>query len=215
MAERWLVETMPLQRSPHGPVLRAARDALCAAGLAAGVTLVLVEEWEALEWLNARHRGNWFPLLPRPAASPSFWVAAVDADGEFVATHGVVLLDCSAASFGARVHPHRLLVVDAAELDEAQVTVDQRREHDGPALLTDLVGGDGALGQQALADQVSVTSRLSSVGVTLHSADVTLRPRFTFSRCCFTRVAESSLPRCRFSQPVSRLPSKVRPCMAV
>ncbi len=103
MAERWLIETMPLQGSPHGPVLRAARDALCAAGLAAGVTLVLVEEWEALERLNTRHRGDWFPLLPRPAAAPSFWVAAVDADGEFVATHGVVLLDCSAASFGARV----------------------------------------------------------------------------------------------------------------
>lgn len=103
MAERRLVETMPLQGSPHGPVLRTARDALCAAGLAAGVTLVLVEEWEALKQLNARHRGDWFPLLPRPAAAPSFWVAAVDADGEFVATHGVVLLDCSAASFGARV----------------------------------------------------------------------------------------------------------------
>ncbi|WP_148294182.1 hypothetical protein [Azospirillum sp. B506] len=103
MAERWLVETMPLQGSPHGPVLRAARDALCAAGLAVGVTLVLVEEWEALAQLNAWHRGDWFPLLPRPAAAPSFWVAAVDADGEFVATHGVVLLDCSTASFGARV----------------------------------------------------------------------------------------------------------------
>lgn len=103
MAERWLVETMHLQGGPHGPVLRAARDALCAAGLAVGVTLVLVEEWEALAELNARHRGDWFPLLPRPAAAPSFWVAAVDADGEFVATHGVVLLDCSSASFGARV----------------------------------------------------------------------------------------------------------------
>ncbi|WP_377810860.1 hypothetical protein ABNQ38_29400 [Azospirillum sp. A29] len=103
MAERWLVETMPLQGSPHGPALRAARDALCAVGLASGVTLVLIEEWEVLAELNARHRGNWFPLLPRPAAAPSFWVAAVDADGEFVATHGVVLLDCSAASFGARV----------------------------------------------------------------------------------------------------------------
>ena len=103
MAERRLVETMPLQGSPHGPVLRAARDALCAAGLAAGVTLVLVEEWEALAQLNVRHRGDWFPLLPRPPAAPSFWVGAVDADGEFVATHGVVLLDCSAASFGARV----------------------------------------------------------------------------------------------------------------
>lgn len=103
MAERWLVETMPLQGSPHGLVLRAARDALCAVGLAIDVTLVLVEEWEALEWLNARHRGDWFPLLPRPAAAPSFWVAAVDADGGFIATHGVVLLDCSAVSFGARV----------------------------------------------------------------------------------------------------------------
>ncbi|KAA0576663.1 hypothetical protein [Azospirillum sp. Sh1] len=94
---------MPLNDSPHGPVLRSARDALCAAGLAAGVTLVLVEEWGALAELNDRHRGEWFPLLPRPSATPSFWVAAVDADGEFVATHGVVLLDCSAASFGARV----------------------------------------------------------------------------------------------------------------
>ncbi|PWC39276.1 hypothetical protein [Azospirillum sp. TSO35-2] len=103
MAERWLVETMPLQGSPHGPVLCAARDVLCAAGLAIGITLVLVEDWEALERLNARHRGDWFPLLPRPAAAPSFWVAAVDAQGEFVATHGVVLLDCSAVSFGARV----------------------------------------------------------------------------------------------------------------
>ncbi|KAA0582680.1 hypothetical protein [Azospirillum sp. Sh1] len=94
---------MPLNDSPHGPVLRSARDALCAAGLAAGVTLVLVEEWEALAELNDRHRGDWFPLLPRPAAAQSFWVAEVNADGEFVATHGVVLLDCSAASFGARV----------------------------------------------------------------------------------------------------------------
>lgn len=102
-AERRLVETLRLGAGPYADTLKAAHDVLCASALAAGVTLVLVEEWEELERLNARHRGDWFPLLPRPAAASSFWVAAVDADGEFVATHGVVLLDCSAASFGARV----------------------------------------------------------------------------------------------------------------
>ncbi|WP_434617466.1 hypothetical protein [Azospirillum sp. B2RO_4] len=98
-----MVETLRLGTGPHAEVLKAARDALCASALAAGVTPVLVKEWEALERLNARHRANWFPLLPRPAVAPSFWVAAVDADGEFAATHGVVLVDCSAVSFGARV----------------------------------------------------------------------------------------------------------------
>ena len=102
-AERCLLETLPLGDGPLAPALVAARDALCAAALARGVTLVLCESWESLELLNRLHRDSWFPLLPRPASAPSFWVAAVDADGEVVGTHGVVLLDCAAASFGDRL----------------------------------------------------------------------------------------------------------------
>lgn len=68
MAERWLVETMPLQGSPHGPVLRAMP---CATGPAASVTLVVVEEWETLERPNARRRGDWFPFALFRQSAPN------------------------------------------------------------------------------------------------------------------------------------------------
>ncbi|MBP2311874.1 hypothetical protein [Azospirillum soli] len=100
---RRLLETLPLGNGPLVPALAAARDRLCAAAVARGVTLVVVEDWAELERLNLRHRAEWFPLLPKPASAPSFWLAAVDEEGDVVGTHGVVLLDCSAASLGDRL----------------------------------------------------------------------------------------------------------------
>lgn len=102
-AERHLIDTIRITSRPHDSVLAAARDALCAAARGAGVTLALVEDWGDLVALNARHRDGWFPLLPKPASAPAFWIAAVDGGGEVVGTHGVVRLDCSSSSFGARV----------------------------------------------------------------------------------------------------------------
>jgi hypothetical protein len=68
--------------------------------------------------MNARHRGDWFPLLARPAAASSFRVAAVDVEGEFLATHGVVLLDCQLRHAGrgtaAVIRRHLLRPVDGA-----------------------------------------------------------------------------------------------------
>ncbi|WP_175426631.1 hypothetical protein [Azospirillum brasilense] len=98
-----LVETLSLGTSPLAPALGAARDRLCGELVARGVTSILCESWPDLEQLNARHRNSWFPLLPKPASAPSFWLGLVDGEGEVVATHAVVLLDCSASSFGARL----------------------------------------------------------------------------------------------------------------
>ncbi|WP_143271957.1 hypothetical protein [Azospirillum brasilense] len=33
--------------------------------------------------------------------APAFWLGLVDGEGEVVATHAVVLVDCTASSFGA------------------------------------------------------------------------------------------------------------------
>ncbi|MBP2294705.1 hypothetical protein [Azospirillum rugosum] len=101
--QRLLIETLPLGSGPLAPALAIARDTLCARALAAGMTLVLSDDWAELERLNLRNRDGWFPLLPKPASAPAFWIGGVDADGSVIATHGAVLVDCSAASFGARL----------------------------------------------------------------------------------------------------------------
>ncbi|TWA73728.1 hypothetical protein FBZ83_1282 [Azospirillum brasilense] len=102
-ADRRLVETLPLGCGALASALVRARDALCASLLARGVTLVLSESWDELQRLNLCHRAGWFPLLPRPASAPAFWIGAIDDEGAVVATHGVVMLDCHGTSFGARV----------------------------------------------------------------------------------------------------------------
>lgn len=102
MTDRRLIETLRLDGCPHA-ALRTARDALCAEALVLGLTLILSDDWTELERVNAANREGWFPLLPKPASAPSFWVAAVDAEGEIVGTHGVVALDCDTISFGVRL----------------------------------------------------------------------------------------------------------------
>ena len=98
-----LVETLDVGASPLAPALGAARDRLCRDLVARGVTPVLCESWEALQGLNAFHQGNWFPLLPKPSSVPAFWLGLVDGEGEVIATHAAVLIDCTASSFGARL----------------------------------------------------------------------------------------------------------------
>lgn len=100
---RRLIETLRLGGGPHAATLSAARDALCADSISKGVTLIMSDDWAELEALNGRHRDGWFPLLPRPADASAFWIGAADADGEIVATHGVVLLDCVGTSIGERI----------------------------------------------------------------------------------------------------------------
>ncbi|MBP2233403.1 hypothetical protein J2847_006741 [Azospirillum agricola] len=100
---RRLIETLPLVSGTHAATLRAARDRLCAEGLDKGVTLIVSDDWTALAALNAQYQDGWFPMLPRPASTPAFWIGAVDSEGDIVATHGVVLIDCVGTSFGARV----------------------------------------------------------------------------------------------------------------
>ncbi|AIB13564.1 hypothetical protein ABAZ39_16620 (plasmid) [Azospirillum argentinense] len=98
-----LVETLNLGAGPLVPALGAARDRLCGELVARGVTPILCESWPDLQALNTRHRESWFPMLPKPASAPAFWLGLVDGEGEVVATHAVVLLDCTASSFGARL----------------------------------------------------------------------------------------------------------------
>ncbi|CAO3372916.1 hypothetical protein [Azospirillum argentinense] len=98
-----LVETLDLGNTQLAPALRGARDRLCKGLVARGVTPILCESWEALQGLNALHRGNWFPLLPKPSSAPAFWLGLVDGEGEVVATHAVVLVDCAASNFGAKL----------------------------------------------------------------------------------------------------------------
>ncbi len=86
-----------------GAGLETARDRLNAAAAAKGVTLFVSDDWPTLAALNERHRAGWYSLLPKPASAPCFWVGAVDAAGEVAVTHGVVLVDCTARSFGERV----------------------------------------------------------------------------------------------------------------
>lgn len=100
---RALVETMRFTGAPLADVMAAARDRLCADALALGFTLVASDCWEDLAALNERHRADWFPLLPKPAGAPAFWIGAVDREGEVAGTHGAILVDCSAESFGARL----------------------------------------------------------------------------------------------------------------
>ncbi|HYH17896.1 MAG TPA: hypothetical protein VD995_04700 [Azospirillum sp.] len=102
MTGRALVETLPIT-GPHVEMLRAARDALCAAALEQGVTVALSTDWNDLLDLNRRHVDTWLPLMHQPAGDDAFWLAAVDADGEVVATQGGVLMDCSERSFGDRL----------------------------------------------------------------------------------------------------------------
>ncbi len=90
----------------NGPLsgdLRAARERLCAGLRGKGLELFISDDWAALEAVNAANREGWFPLLPRPISAPSFWIGAADARGTVIATHGVVMLDCAAASFGAKL----------------------------------------------------------------------------------------------------------------
>ncbi|TWA76874.1 hypothetical protein FBZ83_11715 [Azospirillum brasilense] len=98
-----LVETLPLGTSTLTPELDAARGRLCGELVARGVTPILCESWPDLQALNARHRDSWFPLLPKPASAPAFWVGAADAGGDIIATQGAVFLDCAASSFGERL----------------------------------------------------------------------------------------------------------------
>ncbi|MBB3264067.1 hypothetical protein FHW79_001682 [Azospirillum sp. OGB3] len=98
-----LVETLNLGVGPLVPALGAARDRLCAELVARGATPILCESWPDMQALNARHRNSWFPLLPTPSSAPAFWLGLVDCEGEVVATHAAVLLDCAASSFGARL----------------------------------------------------------------------------------------------------------------
>lgn len=42
-------------------------------------------------------------MLPKPASAPALWLGLVDGEGEVIATHAVVLLDCTTSSFGARL----------------------------------------------------------------------------------------------------------------
>lgn len=83
--------------------LGSVRDRIQAEASGKGIALFVSDDWDALVDLNARSREGWFPLLPRPSSAPCFWVGAIDSAGEVVATHGVVLLDCSSRSFGERV----------------------------------------------------------------------------------------------------------------
>ncbi|MGQ9366628.1 hypothetical protein [Azospirillum sp. ST 5-10] len=80
-----------------------ARQAMTARAADVGLDLFVADDWGGLDALNARNRNSWFPLLPRPAAAPAFWVGARDAAGDVVATHGVVLVDCAGVSFGDRL----------------------------------------------------------------------------------------------------------------
>ncbi|MFC5359063.1 hypothetical protein [Azospirillum himalayense] len=98
-----LVETLPLGTGPLVPALGSARDRLCGDLVARGATPILCESWPDLQALNARHRESWFPMLPKPASAPAFWLGLVDSEGEVVATHAVVLVDCASSSFGERL----------------------------------------------------------------------------------------------------------------
>lgn len=100
---RLLVETLPIAAGPHAELLRAVRDALCAAALVRGVTPVLSTTWEDLEALNRANLGSWLPLMRRPAGLDHFWIGATDREGEVMATQGAALVDCTAASFGDRL----------------------------------------------------------------------------------------------------------------
>lgn len=97
---RILLETMPIPDGPHAELQRVARDALCAAAVARGVTPVLSTTWADLEALNRANLASWLPLMRCPAGSDLFWLGAVDSSGDVVATQGAVLVDCTAASFG-------------------------------------------------------------------------------------------------------------------
>lgn len=97
------VRAMPLASVPFAANLRLVRDRLCATALDKGASLFVFDDWEALAALNEQHRDSWFELLPKPTSAPCFWIGALDVSGEVVATHGVVFLDCSVASFGERI----------------------------------------------------------------------------------------------------------------
>jgi hypothetical protein len=96
---RHLVETMLIPDGPHAELLRAARDALCAAALARGITLFVSESWDELEAVNRANRASWVPILHRAPSLPTFWVGGVDAGaegtGEVVVTQAGLLVDCT------------------------------------------------------------------------------------------------------------------------
>lgn len=100
---RTLVETMSIPDGPNAALLRGARDALCAAARAKGLTLFISDDWTDLEEVNRRNRASWVPILHRAPSLPSFWIGAVDGEGEVVATQGGLLVDCAGRSFADRL----------------------------------------------------------------------------------------------------------------
>ncbi len=68
-----------------------------------GVSVALSDDWQSLMQVNERNRNSWFKPLPKPRSAEAFWLAALDRHGDVVATHAAIRLDCSAASFGARL----------------------------------------------------------------------------------------------------------------
>jgi hypothetical protein len=97
------VEAISMTSTPLARGLHATRARLCAAALERDITLFVSTDWGALVALNERYRDVWFELLPKPTSAPCFWIGASDAAGKVVATHGVVLIDCTARSFGERI----------------------------------------------------------------------------------------------------------------
>ena len=114
---RILVETMPIPDGPHAPLLRAARDTLCAAALARGITLIISEDWEDLEAVNAANRASWVPILHRAPSLPSFWVGGVDREGDMVVTQAGLLVDCAGVN---RTFADRLSALDVLYDDPAR-----------------------------------------------------------------------------------------------
>mgnify|MGYP001220150257 FL=1 len=136
-----LVETLLLGSGALAPALSAARDRLCADLLAKSVTPVLCESWEELQALNARHRNSWFELLPKPASAPAFWLGLVDGEGEVVATHAAVLVDCTSAPFGARLNNLAIFHAPGAAPEEEWAFCASEAAHDTAGTVAWIVAG--------------------------------------------------------------------------
>lgn len=116
MTGRALLETLPIT-GPHDGMLRAARDAMCAAALAQGLTLIVSDSWRDLEEVNRRNLASWVPILHRAASLPAFWVGAVDTagNGDVVAVQAGLLVDCRERSFAERLADLSLFYDDPAD----------------------------------------------------------------------------------------------------
>lgn len=84
-------------------LLGSARDVLVRRATSLGLTLCVCDDWAALEVVNQANLATWTPMLRTARSLPSFWVAAIDAAGQVVATSGCVLADCSERSFAERL----------------------------------------------------------------------------------------------------------------